>query len=323
MVVEEAVLLVPERADRVAQAVDRVGDVDVVLPELARDVLVDGVPLREHQGDRRQVLGERRHPAGAVGLPQQVAGRELAAVERADVVHPQEAALEDVVPQRVLPVDPPGEVQEHLLEDAFQEVVVGDPRPAALDVEHRDRGHGEHRRVDVAEVPLVGRDLPVGVHVPLAQHQEDLILGELRVDVRQGDAVEPQVPGGEPGELPLVGHRDHVAGVQVRPLRGCGPCRRSGGGAGRRRVAFQPVVDDVVEELLGPEHPREGLARHHPGVRRRAWGQDDVVELVRFLLRWVKRASNPAKGASSGFPSRSEARRSSRVIVSPAPTVRA
>ena len=270
------------------QAVHRVGDVDVVLPELARDALVGGVLLREDQGDRQEVLGERRHPAGAVGLAQQVAWRQRVTVEDTDVVHPQEAALEDVVPQCVLAVHPPGEVEKHLVEDALEEPVVGDPGAAALDLEHRDRGHGEDRRVDVAEVPFVGGDLSVGVHVPLPQNEQDLLLGELRVDVREGNAVEAQVPGGEPGELPLVGHRDHVAGEQVRPLV-VAPLPALGRRARLRRVALQPVADDVVVELLGPQHPGECLACHQPGIGRKAGRQDGGVELVRLLLALLER----------------------------------
>jgi hypothetical protein len=56
------------------------------------------------------------------------AGRQRrAAVEDADVVEAEEAALEDVVAPRVLAVDPPGEVQQQLVEDALEELV-GRPR---------------------------------------------------------------------------------------------------------------------------------------------------------------------------------------------------
>ena len=68
-----------------------------------------------------------------------------------------------------------------------------------------------HRRVDVAEGPLVRRQLSVGVHVPLAAQQDQLRLRELRVDVRQRDAVKGEVPRGVPRVLPLVRHRDDVA----------------------------------------------------------------------------------------------------------------
>src|SRR6266536_5692352 len=77
---------------------------------------------------------------------------------------------------------------------------------------------GQHRWVDIAEGPLVGRDLAVWVLVPLAAQQNQLLLGELRVDQRKRDTVKRQIPGGEPGVFPLVGHRDDVGGVEVFPV---------------------------------------------------------------------------------------------------------
>jgi hypothetical protein len=42
-----------------------------------------------------------------------------------------------------------------------------------------------HRRVDVAKCPFVRGDLAVRVHVPLAQHQDQLALREVWIDHRQ------------------------------------------------------------------------------------------------------------------------------------------
>ena len=98
------------------------------------------------------------------------AGQRLAAVEHADVVQPQEPALEDVAAVRVLAVDPPGEVQQQLVEDALQKrQVAGVAALLAVDLEYAPGGPGVHRRIDVAEGPFVGRQLAVGVHVPLAR----------------------------------------------------------------------------------------------------------------------------------------------------------
>ena len=66
------------------------------------------------------------HPARGVGLIDVAAGRQRrAAVENPDVVQAQEAALKDIVARMVLTVDPPGEVQQHFLEDPFEKDEVG------------------------------------------------------------------------------------------------------------------------------------------------------------------------------------------------------
>ena len=163
---------------------------------------------------------KQRHPGGAVGLLEVAAGRQRrAAVEDADVVEAEEAALEHVPAVAVLAVDPPGEVEQQLLEDALEQLAVALAADLRLALVGEDRGPGVDGRVDVAEVPLVGRDLAVGVHVALAQHQLELLLGEVGVDERQRRAVEGEVPGGVPGVLPLVRHRDDVAVVHVVPVR--------------------------------------------------------------------------------------------------------
>ena len=133
------------------------------------------------------------HPAGGVGLLQDAADRQVRAVDRADVVQAEEAALEQVVALGVLPVDPPGEVDQQLVEDPADEVDVA----AAVDREHLQRRPGLHRRVDVAEVPLVGGQRPVRMLEPLPAQQDQLVLGERRVHVCQRHAVERQVPGGD------------------------------------------------------------------------------------------------------------------------------
>ena len=114
---------------------------------------------------------------------------------------------------------------QQLVEDPLEEVVVA----PAVDLEDAQRGPRVHRRVDVAERPLVGRDLAVGVHVPLAQQQQQLVLGEGRVDAGERDAVERQVPGREPGVLPGSGIEMTSAAVRATSRR-CGRQRSVGGG---------------------------------------------------------------------------------------------
>ena len=149
----------------------------------------------------------------------------------------------------------------------------------AVDLEDAQRRPRVHRRVDVAERPLVGGQLAVRVHVPLAAQQDQLVLGELGIDVRERDAVEGEVPGRVPGVLPLVRHRDDVHVVQVRPVvvaaRAPRRRRRRAG-----RIAVEPALHVVVVELLRPEHARERLAQDERLVGGRAGGRQLAVELV-------------------------------------------
>ena len=80
-----------------------------------------------------------------------------------------------------------------------------------------------HRRINVSKSPFVGRQLPVWVHVPLAQHQRQLALGKIRIDDRKPNAMKCEIPGGEPWVLPLVWHGEHISVVEVGPTWSCDP----------------------------------------------------------------------------------------------------
>ena len=206
-----------------------------------------------------------------------VDGQRRRPVDRSDVVETEEAAREDVVAVSVFAIDPPREVQQQLVHDPLEELEVG----AAVDLEDLHRRPGVDRRIDVAERPLVRGELAVGVHVPLAAHQDQLLLGEHRIDVGEGDRVECQVPRRVPRVLPLVGHRDHVVVVEVPP------CRVAPVQAARRRcrlpgIAVEPPGDVVVVELLRPQHAAERLAHDHRFVRAGGRWRQCGVELVSF-----------------------------------------
>ena len=166
-VVVEAVLLVPQSGP--AEGVYRVGDPHEVLEELRGEILVDGILLCQLEGHRQHRRAVEGHPCRPVGLLQASSGRQgPGAVEDADVVETEETAGEDVLPLGVLAVHPPGEVEEKLLEDSRKKQAV----PLAACPGHLvdpPRRPGVHGRIDVAERELVGGDLAVGVHVPLAE----------------------------------------------------------------------------------------------------------------------------------------------------------
>src|SRR6185312_17262092 len=96
-------------------------------------------------------------------------------IEDPDVVEPEEAPGEEVVAVGVLAVDPPGEVEQELLEDALEEEPIA-PATRAGHLVHPPAGPGVHRRVHVPERELVRRQLAVGMHVPLAEQENELLL---------------------------------------------------------------------------------------------------------------------------------------------------
>ncbi len=123
-VIEEAVLLVPH-ARVAAQLRHGRGDPQEVLDELDRHLGIIRVGFRQFHGDFEHVLAKQGHPGGAVGLLQVAAGRQRgAAIEDADIVEAQEAAFKDVPPRAIFAVDPPGEIEEQLLEAALEPFLV-------------------------------------------------------------------------------------------------------------------------------------------------------------------------------------------------------
>ena len=157
-----------------------------MLVELDRHVLVRRVDERDLEREVEHVLGIERHPGGAVGLLDVAAGRQRrAAIEDADVVEAQKAALEEVASVAVLAVEPPGVVGQQAVEDSLQERDRLVAHASAVEAIVEERRPGMHGWVDVVEVPLVGRELAVRVLVPFEQHERQLIGGEFGIDERQ------------------------------------------------------------------------------------------------------------------------------------------
>src|SRR5215472_52795 len=121
------------------------------------------------------------------------------------------------------------------------------------------------------------------MHVPFAEKKDELLFGEIRIDERDGYAVEGKIPGGVPGILPLVGHGNDVVVVKMRPILVAavptliGRLRPGG-------IALQPGMDVIVIKLLGPEHASEGLAHAGLGIGRKIFRIARFVEFVGFLL---------------------------------------
>ncbi len=76
-IVEKLVLVVPQVNIDIAHVVHGVGNVEKVLKELAGDVFVGGVGLRQLQGHLQHIQAVHGHPAGAIRLLQVAARGQL------------------------------------------------------------------------------------------------------------------------------------------------------------------------------------------------------------------------------------------------------
>jgi len=144
-------------------------DKEEMFPELARHVFIGVVLPRELHRDGEHVEAVHRHPAGAVRLFKvSTRWQRGGSIEHPDIVEPQEAALEHVPASFVLAIDPPSEVEQQFLKDALQKDAIALARAPLVDLVDTPRRPGVHRRIDVAESPLVRRELPVSC--PLVSH---------------------------------------------------------------------------------------------------------------------------------------------------------
>src|SRR6185503_3777892 len=115
-IVEESVLLIPQRVVAAAAPLHRGSNVDVMLEELRRQALVDLILLRELERDSHQVQTEHPHPASRVALFENDSrGMLLAAIDNRDVIESEESAFEQIVAFAVYLVHPPREVDHQFV----------------------------------------------------------------------------------------------------------------------------------------------------------------------------------------------------------------
>src|ERR1700693_3550417 len=120
-IIEEAIVFVPQLIVAAAHFLHGRPDVDKMLEELCCQLLIRAIALSQFQGDAHQIKTEETHPASGVGLLKNGATRQLLpAIHHGNVVEPEESAFENVVALAVFPVDPPCEVDQQLVQTAFQ-----------------------------------------------------------------------------------------------------------------------------------------------------------------------------------------------------------
>ena len=218
-IVIKFLLFIPEPDPFAAQIVHGRRDREKVLKKLGRDIFVDRIFARQFQGHAHEVERKHSHPTCAVALFETAAiGKLGVAIEDPYVIEPEETALENVVPLRVFAVHPPGEGDQHFMEDRLEKGAVALAGLFAFDLINASGGPGDDWRIDIAEIPFVSGHLAVGMLVPFPHDDIELLLGELGIGQGQGNTVKGQVPRGVPGILPLVRHRHDAFVMQMPPF---------------------------------------------------------------------------------------------------------
>src|SRR5262249_38647455 len=87
-------------------------------------------------------------------------------IKDSNIVQSEEATLKNVHAIGIFTIDPPREIQQELVKHFFEECAVGYATHTTVDFIYPPSCPRVHRRVHIAESPLVGRQLPVWMHVP-------------------------------------------------------------------------------------------------------------------------------------------------------------
>src|SRR3979411_1922372 len=103
--------------------------------ELRRDIFVNMIFSRELDRHSHQVQAEHSHPTGAVALFEMGAVvKNRVAIEHADIVESEKAALENIFPLGVLAIHPPGKGDQHFVENRLEKCAVTFSSFVALDL---------------------------------------------------------------------------------------------------------------------------------------------------------------------------------------------
>ena len=150
----------------------------------------------------------------------------------------------------VFAIHPPAEVRTELAVDPLEEFEIALAAQRLFDPIEKDRGPAMHRLIDVAEMPLVGRDLSDRMPEQPEEQQVELLLGEIDIDGGERDCVKGQVPGSEPRIFRFVRHRDDIVADQVEPLA----VPHLAGWSHRVDAMFvEPFVNIEAEVLFAPQ----------------------------------------------------------------------
>src|ERR1043165_1976466 len=122
-----------------------------MLDKLQSEFIKGRITAREIHRDPRHVLAIQRHPGRAVRLFKvSAAGKSIAAIKDPNVIEAEEPSFKDILSESVFAVDPPGEIEDQLVEYPLQKLDVTNTILRLFKVVHEQGGPGMHWRVDVA-----------------------------------------------------------------------------------------------------------------------------------------------------------------------------
>src|SRR5215831_4829029 len=154
-----------------------------MLKEFRNHVRIRFIMHRELDRYLQHVQAEQRHPGSAIRLFKITAGRQRrTAIEDTDIVQAEETPFKCVFARPILAVQPPCEIQQQFLKTSLKPYDVPLASLRSFQTIGENGGPRMDWWVDIAEIPLIGRNLAVWMQIVFYQHQIVLSLGKVWVD---------------------------------------------------------------------------------------------------------------------------------------------
>ncbi len=129
---------------------------------------------------------------------------------RSNIIQPQKASFKEVLPRRSLRFTHPTEIQHQLGKRPLRSSISPSVFRGLFSPVQEEGCPDVHGRIDVAEVPIVGRDLSGRMPEELLPHQVELFFSEIHVNCGERNGVDRQVPGGTDQGY------SHLSGIEMR-----------------------------------------------------------------------------------------------------------
>ena len=148
-------------------------DIQEVPEELGRGFLISPVMFRQFERHSQHIDRIHSHPAGGISLLEFLdPRRHMVAVKYPDIIQTKETTFKNIRSIGILLVHPPGEIHQQFLKSPFQEIPVGFTRFLFIRFKHIPYAPGMNGWIHITEIPLISRDLSIGMHVVFPQHHE-------------------------------------------------------------------------------------------------------------------------------------------------------